>query len=312
MLAKSNNKYVIARRLLPALLIVIAAYVIVPQLHVFRESLGHLHNLYYGQLILALSMVALTFICAAAVYRQLAFKRISYGRTLIAQVAANFINRLLPAGIGGIGTNYRYLRKQKHTAAQAAAVVTANNSLGLVGHGLLIIILTAIFHAHAVPVHIATKFWYSLIVVMIFIILAAAILPQIRRRITKNIRSFSAQLRSFRTRPLAVGCALGLQVCLTLSNVTAFWLCVLAVHVSISFVAALLIFTFGFGVGGATPTPGGLGGVEAGLVAGLVTYHIASPVALAAVLVYRLVSYWLPLLVSAPVFMYATRRHYFD
>jgi uncharacterized protein (TIRG00374 family) len=306
------NKNIKIRRLLPAVLIVIALYAIVPQLHVFHESLGHLHNLYFSQLVLAFGMVALTFLCAAAVYTQLAFRTLLYGRTLIAQLAANFINRLLPAGIGGIGANYRYLRKQKHTAAQAAAVVTANNSLGLVGHGLLIIVLTTVFHARAVPVRVGATFWYVLVAVIVSAAIVVIALPKIRRRITKNLRSFAAQLRSFRNRPIALGSALGLQICLTLSNVTAFWLCVLAVHVSVSFVAALLIFTFGFGVGGATPTPGGLGGVEAGLVAGLVAYHIASPAALAAVLVYRLISYWLPLAVSGPIFVYATRRHYFD
>lgn len=312
MVKNTQKKYTNVHRWIPAIIVVIALYALVPQLHVFRESLRHLHNLDYGRLFLALAAVILTFVYGAGVYTRLSFKPISYGRTLIAQVAANFINRLLPAGIGGIGTNYRYLRKQKHTASQATAVVTANNSLGLIGHSLLIIVLTVVFHAHAVPVHIGVKFWYVVVATMLFIAIIIAILPRIRQRIYKNLRSFVAQLGRFRGRPVALGFALGLQLCLTISNITAFWLCVLAVHLSISFVAALLIFTFGFGVGGATPTPGGLGGVEAGLVAGLVAYHIASPAALAAVLVYRLISYWLPLAISAPVFVYASRRHYFN
>ena len=59
-----------------------------------------------------------------------------------------------------------------------------------------------------------------------------------------------------------------------------------------------------------TPTPGGLGGVEAGLVAGLVAYRVASADALAAVLVYRLVSYWLMLAIGAAAFVIAERRGY--
>ncbi len=315
-MSEKTNKHIYdytkVRRLIPAVIIVIALFVVVPQLHVFRESLRHLHDLYYGQLLIAVGMVALTFLCGAAVYNRLSFEYMSYRRTLTAQLAANFINRLLPAGIGGIGANYRYLRKQKHTTAQAAAVVAANNSLGLIGHGLLIITLTTVFHGHAVPIHIGAKFWYILAAAAVLVAVIILVLPKLRLRITTNMRSLATQLGSFRRRPFAVISALTLQICLTLANVMAFWLCVLAVHASISFVAALLIFTFGFGVGGATPTPGGLGGVEAGLVAGLVAYHITSPTALAAVLVYRLISYWLPLAVSGPIFVYATCRHYFD
>lgn len=46
---------------------------------------------------------------------------------------------------------------------------------------------------------------------------------------------------------------------------------------------------------GATPLPGGLGGIEAAFVALLVpTTGIAAPAATAAVLIYRGVIYWLP------------------
>ncbi len=300
------------RQWLPALLVVIGLYIILPQLQVFRDSLKYLHGISYLRLALACVATALTFAIGALVYKILAFKKISYARTLVAQLAANFINRLLPAGIGGIGANYRYLRRQQHSAAQAASVVTANNSLGLVGHGVLLLTVIILFHAHAVPVRIGSRaVLISLAATALLVVLLTA-LPKIRRRLQVNARVFGRQLLGYRQRPVSVSAAVLVQICLTLSNVAAFWLCVLAVHASLTFVAALLIFTFGFGVGAATPTPGGLGGVEAGLLAGLVAYHIASPSALAAVLAYRLISYWLPLLICGPVFIYASKRHYFN
>jgi uncharacterized membrane protein YbhN (UPF0104 family) len=300
------------RRWLILVFLAIAIAVVIPQLHIFRQSLRHLHNLDYARLLLAFGAVSLTFVLGAAVYKILAFKTLVYGRTLIAQIAANFINRLLPAGIGGIGANYRYLRNQKHTASQAASVITANNGLGLVGHLSLVLVLTVAFHAHAVPIHVSGNAGLGLLVVMISLAILLVVVPKFRAKLSRGLQSFGKQLKSYRKRPVTVGVALCVQICLTLSNVTAFWLCVLAVHISLTFVGALLVFTFGFGVGSAAPTPGGLGGIEAGLVAGLVAYQIASPTAVAAVLVYRLISYWLPLAISGLFLIYASRQRYFS
>ncbi len=260
---------------------------------------------------LALVAVAATFLLAALVYKILAFKQISYGRTLLVQIAANFINRLLPAGIGGIGANYRYLRRQKHSAAQAATVVAVNNGLGLVGHAVLIVGLIAITSANAVPFRVSRRTELVAACTGAILIALFTFVPQLRYRLRHALQLFIGQLTLYQRRPQLLAAALALQICLTLSNVTAFWLCAMALHASISFVAALLIFTLGVSIGNATPTPGGLGGIEAGLVAGLVAYHLASPTALAVVLVYRLLSYWLPIALSAPVFVYARRRQYF-
>jgi uncharacterized protein (TIRG00374 family) len=93
-------------------------------------------------------------------------------------------------------------------------------------------------------------------------------------------------------------------------NVLCFWLCINAVHVAVSFVTALIVFSFGIALGTATPTPGGLGSVEAGLVAGLVACRVDGEAALAAVLLFRLISFWLPLLIGAPAFLLARNRRY--
>ena len=49
-------------------------------------------------------------------------------------------------------------------------------------------------------------------------------------------------------------------------------------------------------IAAASPTPGGLGAIEAALVAGLTGIGIAPGAAVPAVLTYRLATYWLPVL----------------
>ena len=49
-------------------------------------------------------------------------------------------------------------------------------------------------------------------------------------------------------------------------------------------------------LGMAVPTPGGLGAVEAALTAGVSTLGVGATTAVTAVLVFRIVSFWLPIL----------------
>ena len=49
-------------------------------------------------------------------------------------------------------------------------------------------------------------------------------------------------------------------------------------------------------IAAASPTPGGLGAIEAALIAGLTGIGISSGAAVSAVLIYRLATYWLPVL----------------
>ena len=63
-------------------------------------------------------------------------------------------------------------------------------------------------------------------------------------------------------------------------------------------------------VAAAAPTPGGLGAMEAALVAGLTGVGMESGVAVAAVLSYRLATYWLPVLPGWLSFHALERRNF--
>jgi uncharacterized membrane protein YbhN (UPF0104 family) len=56
-------------------------------------------------------------------------------------------------------------------------------------------------------------------------------------------------------------------------------------------------------LGGLLPLPGGLGGIDGGLIGTLIVYGIPAAATAAAVLVYRVILFWLPLLVGAVAFI---------
>jgi uncharacterized membrane protein YbhN (UPF0104 family) len=56
-------------------------------------------------------------------------------------------------------------------------------------------------------------------------------------------------------------------------------------------------------LGGALPIPGGLGGIDGGLIGTLIVYGVAAAPAAAAVLLYRIVLFWVPLILGVPAFL---------
>jgi len=60
-------------------------------------------------------------------------------------------------------------------------------------------------------------------------------------------------------------------------------------------------------LGGALPLPGGLGGIDGGLIGALILYGIDPAAAAAAVLAYRVILFWIPLVMGVPAFV-ALRR----
>lgn len=76
------------------------------------------------------------------------------------------------------------------------------------------------------------------------------------------------------------------------------WVSMAAIGYQIPFVAALVVIPVG-SIAAITPLPGGLGGVEAAFIALLVsTAGVTGHVAGAGIVIYRLATYWLPLVVG--------------
>jgi uncharacterized protein (TIRG00374 family) len=82
----------------------------------------------------------------------------------------------------------------------------------------------------------------------------------------------------------------------TLGYLLALQVSVLAFGAGPSFTSVALVYLVGSIISSAAPTPGGIGAVEATLVAGLTSAGMHSDTALGAVLLFRATTFWLPLL----------------
>ena len=61
-------------------------------------------------------------------------------------------------------------------------------------------------------------------------------------------------------------------------------------------------------LGGLLPIPGGLGGIDGGLLGAVVVYGLPAAAAAAAILAYRLILFWLPLILGGPAFASLRKR----
>jgi uncharacterized protein (TIRG00374 family) len=289
-----------------SLVVIVAAYVIVPQLKDFKDSLHSLVAARPGLIVAAIGASLLTSVLAALTYQLVALKRLRYYQNLIVQLASLFTNHLLPAGLGGMSVSYRYLKNRRHTTAQATVVVIINDLLGLVGHLLLIGIFIVLFHLTAPALTLGRIHSGPVIVGLLLLVFVLAIIasrPTLQRKIVRSLRRLQQALTMYRHRKLALLSATLTSAALTLSNVACLYLCARAVAIPLAASMCLVIFTAGVVVGTAAPTPGGLGGFEAGLLAGMLSYHVPSGPALAAVLLFRLITYWLALIIGAIAFI---------
>lgn len=300
------------RTLLTVVMLVIIVVAIVKNWSQVLESLRAMRNVapltIFGMLLAYVASV----IAAAWSYYILALRPISLRQMVLVETAAASVNRVLPAGTGSVGLHALYFLKKRHTAPQAMAIVTLNNTIGLAEHFTLLGILLLLFgRGERVDWHIAIPpyVWWIVAGVIAVLLALLTLLPRVRKKVFRFSWKFEHIIFHFKDKPLVVAKALLAAFLITATSFAVFSLAVCAFGVHFQLVPFFIVFTLGVVVGITLPTPGGLGGVEAGTTAGLLAYGVSPTHALAAALTFRAVTYWLPLFLGAPAFFIARKRN---
>lgn len=290
------------------LLLVALAYVAIPQLGFFDANWRTLFHSDWRLFAASVACLLLSFAAASSIYVLLSPRRLSFAATYLVQIAGAFAGKVLPAGLGSISVNYLYLRKQGLRQAVAATVIATNNLLGYVGHGLwLLIVWVLAGHGQLMSRPVNLNHWVIL-AIGVGVVVLLGVLYSFRRRLRTVIRDVLMQLRAYRKQPLRLASALLASMVLTACNIAIVWLSAQALDVSLGVLAAAIALTTGILAQTVTPTPGGLGGVEAGLVGGLVLNGVPLEAAVTVTILFRFVTYWLPLLFGGLALLVAVRR----
>ncbi len=254
-----------------------------------------------------------SFFMAALSYYFLSFKKLKYFRTVIMQFASNAINKILPAGIGAIGSNYLYLKNNGSSALAAGASVLVNNVLGVLASITLFIVFVGFNLSHNFKFSkIALIYILIASLFIIIVVLSVLSIHRIRSKFLIFIKKFINQLLVYKKYKRKIFYAFLSQLMLALFNILALYVSLRSIDSNLSLVAIMVSYSFAIWIGTLIPAPGGLGSVDAGLVSALLAYGITLPYALAGVLIFRLINFFSPLLIGIPALIYVRYKKYIN
>jgi undecaprenyl-diphosphatase len=238
-------------------------------------------------------------------------------RTVAAALASTFAGRLAPANVGSLATLGTFLYKQGATVPEATASLGLDAVGGVVVHvSLLAVSAVAVGQVPHAAVHLP-RHWLAGLLVAAGLAAAGVIGvwvtlrggtelgERVRRAVRQGWDGLVAALRSPR-RALQL---IGGSVLITVSQVLTLYLSLLALRGHTAMVTVAFVYLAGSAIAAAAPTPGGLGAFEAATVSGLALFGTAGGPAIAGVLLYRLISFWLPILPGA-IALRTLRRHH--
>jgi uncharacterized membrane protein YbhN (UPF0104 family)/tRNA A-37 threonylcarbamoyl transferase component Bud32 len=222
-------------------------------------------------------------------------QRLPVGPLVTASFGSSFTSKLAPAGLGGMALNI---------------------IAGFVGHLSLVAVFLVwagreAFGSFTLP----DPKWFLMVLGIIAALVAIGLaIPSTRRMLLNKLlpiltSSFEG-VGDLLRRPGKVALLVGGSALVTFSYLTTLFLSIEAFGGGLEFATVGAIFLVGSAIAQAAPTPGGLGAVEAALIAGLVGAGLDNTIAVPAVFLYRLFTFWAPILPGWLAFQWLQRHEY--
>ncbi len=294
----------------------IAAYFLISQ--VTQADFGTVvEQAEWGWVAAALGFSALSYVAAAMSLLGFVPERVPFLKTVQAQVAGSFVKIVAPAAVGGVALNTRFLQRAGVRPGLAVASVGASQLFGLGAHIMLLALFGYLTGTEKTPDSLTPSRTViaGLLTVAVLVLVVTAI-PFLRKFVVTRVRSLFAgvvpRMLDVVQRPQKLLTGIGGMLLLT-------GLFVLCLDASIrafsgpdvpqlSYASIAVVFLAGNALGSAAPTPGGMGAVEGALTLGLIAVGLPKEVAAPAVLLYRVMTLWLPVLPGWIAFNQLTRK----
>ena len=289
----------------------------------FYVLAGQLANVSFSKLLaqanpvwtlVALAFSAATYVGATMAISGFVLERLNTLRTLLVQVAGSFVILVTPAAVGGVALNVRYLRKARLSATDAAASVGVTQIMSFAVFAVLVLISAAVAGSSRAARALTPPHWaYVALAILVGIALIVLALPAGRRQLVARVGSLADQvvprLLDVAQRPAKLAQGIGGSVLVSVAYILCLAASVRAVgdsHVPLASIA--VVYLAGNAAGSFIPTPGGIGAVETALSIALAGAGMPTAQAITAVLLFRTVTFWLPVLAGWVSLHYLQRR----
>ncbi|WP_354382430.1 lysylphosphatidylglycerol synthase transmembrane domain-containing protein [Streptomyces sp. PvR034] len=291
----------------------VAAYFLLSQLTQvdFATTFGQAR---WGWVGVVLAFSALTYFAAAMSLLGFVPERVPFLRTVCAQLAGSFVKLVAPAAVGGVALNTRFLQRSGVRPGLAVASVGASQLFGLASHVLLLLSFGYLTGTENTTQMTPSRAVIAGLLTVAVLVLVVTAIPFLRKFVATRVRALFAgvvpRMLDILQRPQKLITGIGGMLLLTACFVMCLDASVRAFGggEALSLASIAVVFLAGNALGSAAPTPGGVGAVETTLTLGLIAAGLEKEIAISAVLLFRLCTFWLPVLPGWISFNYLTRK----
>jgi len=226
---------------------------------------------------------------------------VPFGWATGATVATSFTNAVAPAGVGGMALSVRFLQRLGIATPVAATSVAVKTLGGFLVH--LVLMGTAVFVAGRADVFTSVNIpWTTvgwIVAGLLLLVLAVLATPPGRRfaerSLAPRLRQAVSGLGAVVSSPSRLAALFGGSALLTIAYAVCLVCSARAVGIGSPPSELAIVYLTAAIVATVAPTPGGLGPAEAAYAAALGAIGVAAGPAIACVLVFRLMTFWLPI-----------------
>lgn len=301
-------------QLIQLVLLIALVYVAYPFISSVPTFITELRTANWWWAMLGLAASGLTYLGAAAALWACADGLVTFRGLVVMQVANKFAATTTPAGVGGLALSARYLQKGGVNPMRATTAVALQQSVQVITHlGLLIVFSTAAGVSADLSRFVPdVAVLYLVAGVLLGLIGTSLLIPKVRSWLATAVRprlqEMLGHLVALAREPkqlvvIVLGCA-----ATTLGNAFALWAAIEAFGGDTSFITVTVVTMVGGTLASAAPTPGGVGAVEAALIGGLAAFGMTAAVAVPSVLLYRVLTTWLPVFAGWQVMRWMTKN----
>jgi len=272
-------------------------------------------NAQWGWVVAAVLFSALSYVAAAMALLGFVPERVPFLRAVAAQVAGSFVKIVAPAAVGGVALNTRFLQRAGVRPGLAVASVGASQLFGLGCHILMLLSFGYLTGTEKTPSLSPSRTVIAGLLTVAVLVLVVTSVPLLRKFVSTRVRSLFAgvvpRMLDVLQRPQKLVTGIGGMLLLTACFVMCLDASIRAFGqqgTSLSIASVAVVFLAGNALGSAAPTPGGVGAVEATLTVGLIAVGLPKEVAAPAVLLFRLLTLWLPVLPGWLAFNQLSRK----
>ncbi len=240
-------------------------------------------------------------------------KKPNFIMTNLALLAGAGPGKIIPAGTGTMALITMYFNKAGLSYKQAVSVATINNLIGMITSFLILLMVIILKPESLRIISDNVSSAQAIIGLSLVAIVIGALVMVYKSKssgiVKSTLRTWLTLVKKTASKPYKLILLIMLATLITFVFTLALYLSAKAINVNIPISDLFLALSIGVTVGGLAPTPGGVGGVEAGIIISLVALGYSSVDATSITILFRTATYIQPILPGLLAYIFLKRKN---